>query len=336
MKAPEIVAELSANHLGRLEKALELVDAAANAGANSIKVQCWTRDMMVSKRDHLLANGPWAGQKLYDLYQQAWTPWSWIPTIFERARQLNLQCIASVFDKPSLGYLELIGCPRYKIASFELVDIPLIEAVRETGKPIILSTGMASEVEIWSALKAAGIHAQPRTDITLLHCVSAYPAPPASMGIDHVRGLRSCFGVPIGLSDHTLSHTASIAATVLGATMIEKHFILDRQEGGPDAAFSIEPHELQELAACVKEASEMMEPTPIEGTSAEDPQRALRRSLHWVRDMEPGDMIGPDSIVSSRPADGIPPKDVNAVLGGVAKVRAKAGDPVRPEQVGHV
>lgn len=325
---PEIIAELSCNHGGRLERALELVDAAKDAGADGIKIQCWDPNRMVTA-PYFLPDGPWAGRNLSDLYREAHTPWSWIPAIFDRAKQQNLAYIASVFDENALRYLEDIGCPRYKIASFELVDTPLIEAVAETGKPIILSTGMAEGIEIWRAVKAAGKYASPPRDITVLHCVSAYPAPPAAMNLQAIPAMRGLYEVPVGLSDHSRGTTVAVAAAALGAVMIEKHFILDaRLNGTLDAAFSIEPHELRQLVQDIQIAWEATH-TGASRPAEEDPQRRLRRSLYWTRDVEPGRPIARADLTTARPDLGDPPSILHQLIGRRLAVTAKAKTPVK-------
>lgn len=334
MKPPEIIAELSCNHRGDLARALELVDAAKAAGANGIKVQCWEPERMVVDKTYVLPDGPWAGRNLFELYEEAHTPWSWIPAIFERAKRHSLNSIASVFDTEALAYLEDIGCPRYKIASFELVDTPLVEAVSKTGKPIILSTGMATDVEIWRAVKAAGKYANPPRDITLLHCVSAYPAPVDSMVLHRIPSLCAEFGVPVGLSDHSLGSIAAIVATTLGATMIEKHFTLSRAQGGPDAPFSIEPAELGALVRATRDAKNMVCWETVPGDRhVEMPQQRLRRSLYWTTTKHVGDEILPTDFISARPADGLPPSDANHLIGRVVRDTVNRGDPVKPEHI---
>lgn len=333
MKPPEIIAELSCNHGGSLTRALDLVDAAAMAGADGIKVQCWHPDRMLPVGyQGLLTEGPWAGKPIRELYREAHTPWHWIPAIFARAKEYNLACIASVFDTDALQYLEDINCPRYKIASFELVDLSLIEAVAATGKPIILSTGMADDQEIWQAVKVAGKYASPPRDITLLHCVSAYPAPPITMDLEQIILKEDTYGCPTGLSDHSTGTVVAIAAAAFGASMIEKHFILDRREGGPDAAFSIEPHELTQLVRDVRiawEASTHHSPM----TACEDPQRALRRSLYWAKDMGKGEIAVAKDMTTARPAHGLKPADAHLVIGKTLRVPCSQGDPVRVDQI---
>lgn len=329
MKRPTIVAELSANHLGRIERALELVDAAHFAGADGIKVQVWHPDYMCANA--YIEAGPWKGRGMKDLYAEAHTPWSWIPAIFERAKLHNLRYFASVFDQPSLNYLEDIGCPAYKIASFELVDVPLIEAVAATGKPIILSTGMADDQEIWQAVKAAGKYASPPRDITLLHCVSAYPALPITMHLPGIAAKRDTFGVPVGLSDHSRGTAVAVAAAALGAVMIEKHFTMRRADGGPDAAFSIEPKEMAQLVDDTKIAWEACQ-FGVTSHDAESQQRALRRSLFWAKPIRAGETITKEHLISMRPATGIKPAFAEFLIGLKAKADFEPGTPVRQEQ----
>lgn len=342
-KRPEIVAELSCNHGGSLVRALELVDAAFAAGADGIKVQCWEPEHMVLDKDYRLTKGPWSGRTLFDLYEEAHTPWDWIPAIFERAKLHRMAYLASVFDPEALRYLEDIGCPRYKISSFELVDLPLIEAVRATGKPMILSTGMADDTEIWQALKAAGIHHRGAHGLAILHCVSEYPAPPHSMRLQAIPTMRLEFGVPVGLSDHTLGSAVAIAATAFGACMIEKHFTLRRSEGGPDASFSMEPLEFRRLVDQVEIAHQ----ASAAGVSGPDggycvnpgdllsqaPQALLRRSLHFNRDLPAGAVLDPDAIRSARPATGVAPRHLAAFVGATLVRPVKRGQPVSWEDI---
>lgn len=327
---PDVIAELSCNHLGSLERALRLVDAAKQAGCDGIKIQCWAPDRMVADPTYVLQDGPWKGRNLRELYQEAHTPWSWIPAIFDRAKLRNLGRIGSVFDTQALQYLEDIDCPAYKIASFELVDIPLIEAVAAKGKLTILSTGMASDEEIWRAVKAAGKYASPPREIILLHCVSAYPAHPVSMNLQAIPTMRKTYTVPVGLSDHTRGTAIAVAAAALGATMIEKHFTLSRADGGPDAAFSAEPDEMAQLVKDVRDAYDATHHLPdryalVEG---EAPQRALRRSLYWARDIEPGTLISAADMTTARPALGTEPYRAPQIVGKLITGPVKAGDPV--------
>ena len=299
MNTPVIVAEMSANHLGSLARALEIVDAAADAGADCIKVQTWTPGRMCIDPHYKLHHGPWAGRRLADLYEQAFLPWEWHKPIFERARKRGLIPFSAAFDVAAVDFLETLGVDRHKVASFELTDLPLIRYMASKGKPMILSTGMATAEEI----AAACFEATPQ--VTLLKCTSAYPAPLGGMNLDVIAGWR-LIGYAAGLSDHTLGHEAAVVATALGATMIEKHLTLSRSDGGPDAGFSSEPHEFKAMVTAVRNASLALGevrygPQPGEDTS-------LRRSLWVMRDIEEGESLRlGDNVVTARPALGVPP-----------------------------
>lgn len=236
----EIVAELSSNHLGQLDNALALIDAAAKAGANAVKFQCWTPDTMAREPSRIIEEGPWAGKTLGQLYRECWTPWDWFPDMIAKANELSIPWFSSVFDEGALGFLEACGCLRYKISSFELTDLDLIRKVGELGKPMVMSIGMASDGEIDAAIEAAGYG-----DRTLLHCVSAYPAPIEDMNLVRLQPGD-------GLSDHSLGWMAPVCAAALGATMIEKHLTLSRERGGPDASFALEPAEFAEMVEYVR------------------------------------------------------------------------------------
>lgn len=303
--SPFMVAELSCNHLGSLSRARALIEAAWYAGADAVKLQCWHPDRMCVDKNYRIEGTKWAGQKLYDLYQAAFTPWEWFPKLFDCARDLDIECFASVFDTEALSFLENLNCPRYKIASFEITDLPLIRAVATTGKPIVLSTGMATISEI---SRAQGfVFKYGRRWATLLKCTSAYPAPISEANLVTMPGL----GSDVGLSDHTLGSTVAIAATVLGAAMIEKHFTLRRADGGPDAAFSAEPQEFKAMVQACREAKAALGEARYGPTEAERPSLVFRRSLYVRRPIPKGMVLTPEvidsAIVSSRPALGLPP-----------------------------
>lgn len=326
---PYIVAEVSCNHLGRYANALKLIRAAHQAGADAVKFQCWAEDKMVLG-NHLIAGTSWHGVNMRMLYREAWTPWDWFPGLFEYARELGIECFASVFDHESLAFLESLGCPMYKIASFEITDLPLIKAVAKTGKPIVISTGMASEDEVtcaWNMAEQEGL-----TDITLLKCTSAYPATAASANLATMDQLGYYTGF-CGLSDHTLGLAVPVAATALGATMIEKHLTLKRSDGGPDAAFSSEPHEFKAMVDACREAALAIGEVTYGPTEAERPSLQFRRSLYWAAKLEPGDRIQPHHLRTARPALGAPPADLSKFIGRHITRYVAFGEPAQLEDV---
>jgi len=324
MRKPFIVAEMSANHLGSMSRALDLVKAAAQAGADAIKVQAWDPAHMVVDLDATVSGGPWDGRKLSELYSQCWMPFEWIPGIFDAAKDHGILGFASVFDEVALGVLERIGCPIYKIASCEIVDIPLIRAVARTGKPMMISTGMASEREIHAAVDAA-IDAE-NFEITLLKCTSAYPASFDEANLATMVNMRGRYCLKVGLSDHTLGNTVAVVATALGADVIEKHITLRRADGGPDAGFSSEPEEFADMVmACTRAHSAVGH--VYYGCSAQElPTLALRRSLHYAKALPQDHTIAPGDIVSARPAGGLPPVEIERIAGRRLKHSVHAGE----------
>ena len=314
--SPYIVAEASCNHLGNPFNALRLIEAAKDAGADSVKFQCWAEDKMVLG-SHTISGSTWSGQDMRALYREAWTPWEWFPALFEYAKDIGIECFASVFDHESLAFLEGLGCPRYKIASFEIVDLPLIEAVAKTGKPMVLSTGTATWDDISAAWTKAG-------NATWLKCTSAYPAGAADANLATMRRLFDRYGV----SDHTLGLAVPVAATALGATMIEKHLTLSRADGGPDAAFSSEPHEFKAMVGACREAAAAIGEVRYGPTEAELPSLQFRRSLYWAKDIEAGELITREHLRTARPALGLPPKAMYDLIGKTAKHGAKQYEPV--------
>jgi len=326
---PYVVAELSANHLGGLDRALAIVDAAARAGVDAVKLQTYTPDTITI--DHagpgfVLESGPWRGRRLYELYQEAHTPWEWHAALFERARAHEIAVFSSPFDASAVDLLERLGCPAYKIASFELVDPALIAAAAATGKPLLLSTGMADEKEIADAIEAA--RAAGAREIALLHCVSSYPSRVEDSNLRTIPDMAQRFGVPVGLSDHTLGTTVAVAATALGACIIEKHATLRRADGGPDAAFSLEPDEVARLvedAAAAHAAIGAVHYAPEESELA---MRELRRSLYVVADMAPGESFTPRNLRSIRPGYGLPPRHLPEILGRRARGAIARGTPL--------
>lgn len=312
--SPLVVAELSANHLGSIARARRLVNAAAEAGATHVKLQTWKPELMVGDESYRIRSGPWEGKLLKALYRDAATPWYWHDELFRQARELGLEPFSTAFDKPSVDFLESLGVARHKIASFELVDLGLIAYAASKGKPLILSTGMANDAEMVDARGAArGV------DVTTLVCVSAYPAKPDGL-------LADIPASPWGLSDHTLGVGVAAAAVALGATYVEKHLTLSRADGGPDAGFSLEPAEFKAMATACREAYASVR--GMRDATAEHPQRALRRSLWFAKDVPEGVPLRAGDVRSARPADGLPPKHLPELLGRVLARPARAGEPV--------
>jgi N-acetylneuraminate synthase len=317
---------MSANHLGDLGRALAIVDAAADAGADALKIQTWFPDTMCLDRSYTLDSGPWAGRKLFDLYKEAWLPWTWHPAIFARAAERGIECFSAPFDRQSVDFLEALGCPRYKIASFELVDLELIRYAASKGKPMILSTGMASSDEIEAALGAVESQQGVNT-ATVLKCTSAYPADASDANLCHGRAWGSKWGV----SDHTPGIGVAVAAAALGATMIEKHLTLSRADGGPDAGFSMEPHEFKQMVIeCRRAAAAIGEPKfgpgPNEST-------ALRRSLYIARDIAEGEILTAVHVCTARPAMGLAPQQLGMVVGLRMTRAAQRGQPLTADMV---
>lgn len=322
-----IIAELSANHNGDLGTALETIRAAKEAGADAIKFQTYTADTITldSDNDDFLIKGTiWDGRKLYDLYKEAFTPWEWHKELFECARSEGLEVFSSPFDKTSVDLLESLDVPAYKIASFEITDIPLIEYVASKGKPIIISTGIAQKEDIILALDAC--ERMGNSNIALLKCTSSYPAPINEANMLMIPDLAKRFNVISGLSDHTLGSTVPIVATSLGAKIIEKHFILDKAVGGPDASFSMTPGEFKDMVKAVRAAESALGCVSYELTDKQVKGRDFCRSLYVVKDIQEGDIFTEENIRSVRPGFGLHPKLLKNVLGKIAKKHLKKGD----------
>ena len=334
---PYIVAELSGNHCGDIDRAYRLIDAAKAAGADAVKLQTYTADTMTIDHDgpgFVLDSGPWKGRRLYDLYQEAATPWDWHERLFAHAAEVGITIFSTPFDESAVAFLESLKAPAYKIASFEIVDLALIERVVQTGKPMIMSTGLASFDEIDTAVAWASGEA------LLLHCVSGYPAPAREMNLQTMQHLAAMFDVPVGLSDHTLGTAVAVAAVTLGACLIEKHFTLDRADGGPDAAFSLEPAELKSLVNDCRTAWEALGEVRYAEAESETPQRHLRRSLYVVADVPAGALLTDVNVRSIRPGFGLAPKYLSAVLGRRASRALARGEPLgwpmveKPQDIG--
>lgn len=313
---PYVIAELSANHNGRLDTALRIIEEAKKAGADAVKIQTYRPDTITldsDKDEFRIKGGLWDGRTLFDLYAEAHTPWEWHAPLFEHARKLDITIFSSPFDTTAVDLLEDLGAPAYKIASFEAVDLPLIRYVAATGKPMIISTGMADEEEIAEAIEAArdgGCR-----ELAILHCVSGYPAPPSDYNLRTIPDMIERFGLVTGLSDHTLDNTTAIASVALGASIIEKHFTLDRNGGGPDDSFSLEPAEMAALCTGAKTAWEALGRVDYGRKSSEQGNVQFRRSLYFVKDLKAGEIVTADAVRSVRPGYGLPPKYLEKVVG---------------------
>jgi len=329
--APMIVAEISGNHNGSLDRALEIVRSAAAAGATAVKIQTYTADTITLDVDtpaFRVSDGHelWGGRTLYNLYQEAYTPWEWHAPIFDLAKELGMIAFSTPFDETAVDFLESLNVPLYKIASMEIVDLPLIRQVAETGKPLIISVGTASVGEVAAAVEAA--RAGGCTDLTLLACTSSYPAIPDDANLRRMPVMAELFGCKVGLSDHTLGIGVAVAATALGATVIEKHVTLARADGGVDSAFSLEPHELKQLVEECDAASRALGAADVWATNAETESLRLRPSLYVTKDVKPGDKVTNDNVRSVRPSGGLVPAELPNVLGRTFTQSATIGTPV--------
>ncbi|HWJ34464.1 MAG TPA: pseudaminic acid synthase [Steroidobacteraceae bacterium] len=328
---PFIIAEMSGNHNQSLARALEIVEAAARAGAHALKLQTYTPDTMTLDVDdgEFHIDDPtslWNGTSLYKLYQQAYTPWEWHQPIFERGRELGMLCFSTPFDETAVEFLETLGVPAYKIASFENTDLPLIRRVAATGKPMIISTGMASIAEIDEAARAA--REGGCSDLVLLKCTSSYPATPKDSNLRAIPHMRSLFGCEVGLSDHTMGVGAAVAAVALGATVIEKHFTLRRADGGVDSAFSLEPDEMQLLVTETERAWQALGVVRYGTSEQEGKSVVFRRSLYAVKDIARGEVLTVDNVRAIRPGLGLPPKYLPTILGMPINRPLKRGTPL--------
>jgi N-acetylneuraminate synthase len=326
--APYVICELSGNHNGSLERALTMIDAAAATGCDAIKLQTYTPDTLTLDCDgpgFRLEEGLWAGRTLHDLYAEAYTPYDWHAALFERARQRRVTLFSTPFDETAVELLEALGAPAYKIASFEAVDLPLIARVARCGKPMIISTGLASLAEMAEALQTA--QANGAAGVALLHCVSSYPAPIEEANVRTVPDLARRFGVVTGLSDHTPGSAAAVAAVALGAAIIEKHFTLARADGGPDAAFSLEPAEFAAMTADCKAAWRALGSATYDVLGSERAAASLRRSLYVAVAVKAGEILTATNVRSVRPGYGLAPKHLPEVLGRKAARDLKFGEP---------
>jgi len=327
---PYIIAELSANHNGSLDTALRIVEEAKKAGADAVKLQTYRADTITlnsDSDDFKIKGGLWDGRTLYELYEEAHMPWEWHKPLFECARELNITIFSSPFDASAVDFLEGMNAPAYKIASFEVVDLPLIRYVAGTGKPMIISTGMANEEEIEEAITAA--HEGGCKELAILHCVSGYPAPAGDYNLKTIHDMRKRYGLVTGLSDHTLDNTTAIASVGLGASLIEKHFTLDRSSGGPDDSFSLEPDELAALCRDTKTAWSAIGEVNYGGKSSEQGNVLFRRSLYFVADLKKGHKLTIHDVRSVRPGYGLPPKMLDIVIGRKLRRAVRENTPVK-------
>ena len=331
---PYVIAEMSANHNGDIDNAFKIIDMAKDAAADAVKMQTYTADTLTldcELPDFQLNEGLWAGRSLYDLYEEAYTPWDWHKPLFDYARKKGITIFSSPFDNTAVDLLEDLNAPAYKIASFEAIDLPLINYVAQTSKPMIISTGMADLEEIQEAIdtaKEGGCK-----DLAILHCVSGYPAPREDYNLKTMSDMKQKFGLVTGISDHTLDNLTAIASVALGASIIEKHVTLNREGGGPDDSFSLESDELKALCEEVKVTSRIRGDIDYGRKSSEQANVKFRRSLYFVKDVKSGETIKPGDVRSIRPGFGAPPKHLSLVLGLIAKRDFPRGTPVLLEQI---
>lgn len=329
---PYVIAEISANHNGNIETALRIIGEAKAAGADAVKIQTYRPETITLKSDapdFKITDGLWKGRTLWDLYEWAHTPWEWHEALFLHAREIGITLFSSPFDPTAVDLLEDLGAPAYKIASFEAVDLPLIRYVAGTGKPMIISTGMADADEIGEAVQAARDGGC--KEIALLHCVSGYPAPASDYNLRTLPDMAARFGTVVGLSDHTLDNTTAIASVALGASIIEKHATLDRTGGGPDDSFSLEPKELAQLTSGTRTAWDALGKVDYGQKSSETENVKFRRSLYFVRGLSAGHIIEKKDIQSVRPGYGVAPKYMESIVGRELKSNVTASSPVKFE-----
>jgi len=332
--SPYVIAEMSANHNGDIENAYKIIDMAIAAGADAIKMQTYTADTLTIDSDlpdFNLTEGLWAGKTLYQLYQEAYTPWDWHKPLFDYARKIGITMFSSPFDTTAVDLLEKLNSPAYKIASFEAIDLPLIKYVASTGKPMIISTGMADVDEIQEAIDAA--REGGCKELAILHCVSGYPAPSEDYNLRTLPDMQQRYGLVTGLSDHTLDNTTAITSVALGASIIEKHVTLDRNGGGPDDSFSLEPADLVALCHGARTAWEALGQVDYGRKSSEKANVKFRRSLYFIKDLKAGDVITADAVRSVRPGFGLAPKRLEMVIGMCAKHDIKINTPVSFEML---
>ena len=322
---PFIIAELSANHCKSLDIASDLVRAAADAGANAIKLQTFTPQSMVADENYIITDGTWKGLRLIDLYHDAHTPWDWHEYLFELAESLNIDAFSSVYDREGVDFLESIDCPMYKISSFEVPDLALIRYVASKGKPVIVSTGMATYGEIQAIMRIAN---EMRVKFTLMKCTSAYPATPSDANLITLQDMSRYFHCDMGLSDHTLGSATACVAMAMGATVFEKHLILDRTYPSPDRGFSSNPAEFKQYVRDIHDAYQAIGNIHYGPTNSEKPSHLLRRSLYFAHDIDEGVMLHRNDFRTARPAEGVPPEQLPLFMGRFTAFRVKAGQPV--------
>ena len=331
---PYVIAEMSGNHNGDIGRAFALIEAAKAAAADAVKLQTYTADTITIDHDgpgFMIEGGLWHGRKLHELYGEAHTPWDWHPRLFDHARTVGIACFSSPFDPTAVDFLQSLDAPAYKVASFEIVDTPLVARMARTGKPLIISTGLASPEDITDAVAAA--RDAGGREIILLHCTSGYPTPADQMHLRTMPDLAQAHGTLVGLSDHTMGTAVAVAAVALGACVIEKHFTLARADGGVDSAFSLEPEELARLVADCRDAWAALGSVHYEEVEAEKAGRALRRSLYVVADVKKGEKLTPENVRSIRPGYGMAPKHLYEVLGRPAARDLKRGEPLAWDQI---
>ena len=332
---PYLIAEMSANHNGSIETAKKIIETAHQCGADAVKLQTYRPDTITldcDSADFQIRGGLWDGRTLYELYRDAHMPWDWHEPLFEHARKVGITIFSSPFDTTAVDLLEDLNAPAYKIASFEAIDLPLIKYAAATGKPMIISTGMADKEEIAEAVDAA--RSGGCTEIAVLHCVSGYPAPAGDYNLRTIADMADRFGLVTGLSDHTIDNTTAITSVAMGASIVEKHFTLNRQGGGPDDSFSIEPQELKALSTGLRTAWESLGQVDYGLKSSEVGNAVFRRSLYVVKDIAPGEVLSASNIKSIRPGYGVAPKFIDQFLGRVAVCSVKRGSPVTWELIG--
>lgn len=331
-----IIAEISANHNQDYGEAVRIIRAANEAGADAVKLQTYTPNTLTidcDKEEFRIGEGTlWEGRNLYDLYSEAYTPWEWYPKLKDVAEELNIDLFSTAFDPTAVDFLEEMDVPVHKVASFEIVDIPLIEKMARTGKPLIISTGMANLGEIEEAVQAA--RNAGASEIALLKCTSAYPAPPEEMNLRTIPHLSEAFGVPVGLSDHTLGIEVPIAAVALGACIVEKHFTLSRSVPGPDSAFSLQSHEFKAMVGAIRMAEKALGEVHYGVREEEAKSRAFRRSLFVVKDVKAGEIFAEENVRSIRPGYGLHPRHLHQILGSRASMDVARGTPLKWEMVG--
>jgi N-acetylneuraminate synthase len=331
---PYVIAEMSANHNGDIDRAYKIIDMAKESGADAVKLQTYTPDtitMDINTPEFMIKSGLWKGQSLYELYKGAFMPWEWHEPLFNHAKKIGITIFSSPFDSAAVDLLEDLNTPAYKIASFEAVDIPLIKYVAQTGKPMIISTGMASFEEIQEATEVA--REGGCKELAILHCVSGYPAPAGDYNLRTLVDMQEKFGLVVGLSDHTVDNTTAITSVALGASIIEKHVTLDRNGGGPDDSFSLELKELRQLCTGAKIAWESLGKIDYGLQSSEQDNIKFRRSLYFSKDIKKGEVITKDHIRSIRPGYGLPPKYLNKIVGKIAPLDIVRGTAVEERHV---